>query len=893
MALRVVHWNARGLLRDSGLLRTFLADHMVDVMLISETHLKPSYRLRIPNYLVYRRDETSPHGVAYRGLAVLIKRRIVHQPLDSPTLRSMSALGVVVQVGGNELQLFAAYRPPMPRLDVTDIRALLNNNIPTIIAGDLNCKHTDWNSRLTNTAGKLLNQDSRTHDYFVSAPPSFTHIPDSPSYLPDVLDIVIYRGLNAHLSQEVIPELGSDHLPVLLTITQPATKMLPPSPRYRENWDRFATILSSKTLSYPVASPQAVDSLAEDITELIRGALDAARSPAGARRGPSPLPASIREMIREKRRTRILWMNTRCPLAKARLNALGARIRKALDDHSGDRWRAFIDGIGDEIPSVHRLCRQMTGEPPSAHPLTARDGTPRFRDADRAQIFAECLADVFRPNPDIAPAHSLEVESFVDRYLASGLSVDEDPIVFTPGMVTRALKQCNPRSAPGGDGVTNLALRWLPRRTIAMVTRLYNSILRTGHFPDCWKLGRVIMIPKPLKNVSRPESYRPITLLPTLSKVFERLVLRYLGPHLTPREEQFGFRPGHSTTLQLTRVLHDMKVASERKEYTVAVMLDMEKAFDRVWHRGLVFKVARSTAPRRLVRIISSFLEGRRFQVAVGGALSAEYPVLAGVPQGSCLSPVLYSCFTDDIPVGVGVRLALYADDAAYFATSMGAKHAALKMQRNLYLLPEWLAKWRLSVNVGKTQALITGCRIPPRPLDFDGHPIEWSPQVKYLGVTIDGNLTMAHHVTSIVGRVKGARRLLYPVFRSGLSLQTKRMIYITYIRSRLTYAAPAWYALVSNTNRAKMRAQQALTLRTIADAPRYMRTENLLRDLRIETLDAYVARLAANMFRRADACEHPHVRNIAPLHTRPPDASRKYARLLASEAAPLPLAPP
>ncbi|CAH2218239.1 jg9830 [Pararge aegeria aegeria] len=248
------------------------------------------------------------------------------------------------------------------------------------------------------------------------------------------------------------------------------------------------------------------------------------------------------------------------------------------------------------------------------------------------------------------------------------------------------------------------------------MARLFTGILRTGHFPNPWKLGRVILIPKPGKNIMLPSSYRPITLLSTTSKLFEKLLLLQLLPHVQPRDERVGFRAEHSTTLQVTRVLHHLASARNKREHSIAVFLDMEKAFDRVWHAGLIYKLSTSTTPRRVVNTVATFLKDRRFQVAVEDVLYTERPIRAGVPQGSCLSPVCYSRFTDDIPAADGAMLALYADYAAIITTSLTAPHAAIKIQRALDLLPPWLKKWKLKVNVAKTQAISIGrsAWVPP-----------------------------------------------------------------------------------------------------------------------------------------------------------------------------------
>ncbi|CAH2091886.1 unnamed protein product [Euphydryas editha] len=159
----------------------------------------------------------------------------------------------------------------------------------------------------------------------------------------------------------------------------------------------------------------------------------------------------------------------------------------------------------------------------------------------------------------------------------------------------------------------------------------------------------------------------------------------------------------------------------------------MEKAFDRVWHTGLLTKILDTTTPPALLRVLASFLEGRSFYVSVEGVDFQLRPIRAGVPQGSCLSPRLYAAYTDDIPTlrdhlregEEDVLLALYADDSAYFASSYHNIVATNTMQRLLDLLPEWLDKWRIAVNVRKTAAQLTGISRPRRQLKLRGQDVE------------------------------------------------------------------------------------------------------------------------------------------------------------------------
>lgn len=886
---RIIHWNADGLSKEKvTLLKTLCALQKPEVLLISETHLKAGSKFKFPYYQVYRQDETSPRdGRAYRGLATLVRRNVPHQQLPTRKLQSGYALGVEIAVDRNPTRVFAFYKPHGNRLTVNDINDLLDPSHPTIVAGDFNCKHTAWNSSKICPNGRRLFEDSETKGYEVLGPEVPTHYPYPADHCPDVIDLTLTHRLPNRPRVTVLDDhLMSEHQPILVELGLSTTKRPPQPPRKILNWDKFQELVDMNIPNQPVTSAREVDDLASKINDCLRNCLKSATSETPQTPRQFTISSHIMKMIEDKRKLRRQWQRSRCPLMKTQLNSMARKVSEALTTVAAEEWQKTIDAAEDSWTSIHRLCRNLAGTPEPIRPLQATDGTPRYRAEDRADIFAESLEKQFRPNPIQEPEHAEEITKYLEEYFAESITAEEDPVIITPGQVQRTLRRLKLKKAPGADQIPNEALRRLPQKAVAALTRLFNGIMRTGHFPQIWKLGHVLMLPKPGKNVLKPESYRPITLLPTVSKVFERLLLRHLIPHIQPRPEQFGFRTEHSTTLQLTRVIHHITEATNKKEHTVAVLLDMEKAFDRVWHSGLIYKLATSTTPRRIVKTVASFLEDRSFQVKVEGSLSKACPIKAGVPQGSCLSPVCYARYTDDIPVEGESKLALYADDAAYYRSSIKVKFAASKMQETLDALPKWLAQWRLSINVAKTQAILfSGCRIFPPKLQLYGREIEWTPQAKYLGVTLDRQLTMGPHIKEVINKTRVARALLHPVLTSTLPLQTKISIYKTYVRSRLTYAAPSWYALTAESQKKLLRSQQSQTMRTIVAAPRYVRNAVVERDLKIESLDSYISRLTTTMFGRTENSQHQHLIDIAPHHARPPD-KKKFPRDLTKKEA-------
>lgn len=886
--LRILYWNAGGVRGKTSALRLLTQSQDIHIVLLGETKLLKNHELKIAGYSTYRRDEVSPQGVAYRGVAALVRRDIVHEELELLDFTQTRTVGVRTKVAGRETKIYAGYRPPLKvALNTNDFGHIFGaDGLPTLMAADLNAKHLAWGSHSISAPGRALLRDAEERGYTIIGPDSPTNIPTNPLHRADVLDVVLHRGIEAPISIEVLYDLDDQHLPLLITVAATASCTRPRQLKRKTDWEQFQRELSLSVGKLSTA--EEVETCATELTEAIATAQDHATTEVPHTKWREELPQALRAMRSRKRELRQLWAHTRCPRTKTELNAITERFADEVKAWRGTTWDNHIAQCEEDKTNLYNLNRHLTQAKASVCPLVDGTGQRRYSALERAELLADHLEGQFQlhPVPPEASNDVLEHHERVTREVFEYLQTPAPPLrgedFIAPSEVARAVRSLKVKKAPGHDGIPNAALKWMPMRGLVSLTRLFNGILRTGHFPSTWKTGKVIVLPKPGKDRRQPASYRPITLLSHIAKLFERLLLRRLRPHLTPRDEQFGFRTQHSTTLQLTRVLHHLACEDNMGRRSVAVFLDVEKAFDRVWHEGLIHKMTRTTTPPALIRIVASFLADRQFFVTVENASSGHKKINAGVPQGSCVSPILYAAFTDDIPVledllpgERGVMLSLFADDSAYIASSRRATIAAGRIQRVLDILPEWLDKWRMAVNVGKTAALLTGSQhraTRPRPLQLRGQDVKWEKTVKYLGVLIDTKLSMRSQTTHAVHQAKAARALLGPVLRSKLPLRTKVGIYKTYIRTRLTYAAPAWYALCPASQKKRLQVVQNVTLRMISGAGRYVRNDVIGRDLKTETVGEFVVRLSRGMFDRADNSPHPHLNNIAPHHARPPD---------------------
>jgi len=229
--------------------------------------------------------------------------------------------------------------------------------------------------------------------------------------------------------------------------------------------------------------------------------------------------------------------------------------------------------------------------------------------------------------------------------------------------------------------------------------------------------------------------------------LFEKILLARILHEVSERglmrDEQFGFRPRHSTSLQLARLVERITRNFGEKGLTGTVFLDVAKAFDTVWIDGLLYKLTLLNFPSYIVHTISSYFRDRTIEASFQTSTSSCRGMKAGVAQGGLISPLLFSLYVNDMPSpSHHVELAHYADDTVIIATSRKPTLLVGYLESYLNDLQRWLSEWRIAINVSKSTA-ITFARaarrfIQPRPVTLFREPIEWFDRTRYLGVNLD-----------------------------------------------------------------------------------------------------------------------------------------------------------
>lgn len=869
-SLSLAFFNANGLSPQKELVKQFLVNHQIDILLVQETFLKQCHRdPRIANYQMVRNDRTNaPKG----GTAIYFKRSLHCIPIDPPPLTDLEVSVCRLAMTGHQSVIIAScYLSPNRKLLKSDLESLLSLGSSVILAGDFNSKSPMWNCSIRNRNGALLSGYLDSLNLDLIAPMCHTRYSPQIGYSNQTLDLALLRNVSLRMSSIVVmQELDSDHRPVILRLG-PLPDLTPPTKTVVQ-WYKLEKAL--KVIHSPdldkipddIRSPDdiaiAVDSLTSHVQSAVR---DLSRQVPATPDRNCDLPDEIRRLITEKNAATRRFSSWPSELNRFRMNSLRRKVKRAIQEHRNSSWDNLLSKIEPGHLAYWSLARSMKSDGISIMPPLLRPNhqTPAFDDKEKADALAESLELQCSPSLEpVDPDHLNMVNSEVDRLVS--LPPSAPPLdLIRAAEVAEVIKDLRLKKSPGSDGISNRVLKKFSVALIHLLVSIFNAAMANCSFPDVWKEANVIGIHKPGKKANEPSSYRPISLLSSLGKIYERLLLRRLWRHVNEHsllpDEQFGFRAHHSCPQQVLRITEHIltKWHHTWPADTGVVFLDVAKAFDKVWHNGLVYKLFLLGVPDRLVLILRDYLSNRCFRYRVEGTLSDPKPVRAGVPQGSVLAPLLFTLYTSDVPRHPQVELALFADDTALYASDKNKSRVRNRLQAALDTLGAWFRKWRIEVNPTKSTAVyFTRSPLLPQPLLLFDKPIPWVRSARYLGVILDRRLTFYPHIRTVTNRAKFVLSRLNSLLnsKSKMSFRNKVTLYKSVVRPIMTYSS-----VVFGQSR-HVRCLQVVQnnfLRKATGCPWYVRNKDLHRDLKLESIEHFI-KTASKRFYEV-AAEHPN----------------------------------
>ena len=459
---------------------------------------------------------------------------------------------------------------------------------------------------------------------------------------------------------------------------------------------------------------------------------------------------------------------------------------------------------------------------------------------DIAEAINEHFSNVAQVLAQDIPVVDVNPESYLEP--TDSLFSLQIPSVNT---VFSFLSKIDEKKATGLDRIPSNLLKMAASIVAPSLTSIFSKSILTGIYPNDWKAAKVTpLFKKGLK--SDPNNYRPISVIPVVSKVLEKIVYNQLYHYLDDIKLllgcQSGFRSLHSTLTALLEATDAWSVNIDNGLLNGVVFIDLTKAFDTIDHEIILRKMSYLGVDQAAIKWFSSYLSGRTQRCSVNGKLSTARTLSCGVPQGSILGPLLFLIYINDLPNSLQNAVPrMFADDTNLTLSVKTLTELKLALAPELNNLSCWLKANKLSLNVAKTELMIIGSRqrlsaqCDDVEIRIDDQIIERVDHTKSLGLFIDAHLSWCKHVEEICKKVSSAIGALKRV-RPFISKETAIQIYNALIIPHFDYCSPVWDCLSGYLSE-KLQKLQNRAARVITKSPFDTSSNHLLSTLDWERL--------------------------------------------------------
>ena len=652
-----------------------------------------------------------------------------------------------------------------------------------IVIGDFNSHSTTWGYQETNEDGCKVENWAPTmslqliHDS--KLPCSFSSARWKKGYNPDLM-FVSERICQLSSKEIGDPIPSSQHRPVILKVKGAVRLVATPFKRRfnfrRADWGCFAAGVDAA-----ITGLNDVPESYDDFIGLIRR-ISRKTIPRGCRTSYCP---GLSKMASVKF-TRYKELYAIDPFSEETLSA-GEDLLGVIADTRKEAWHNMVESIDMKHSSrkAWAMIKRLSGDPmaPRGH----------------MNVTPDQIASVLLLN-----GKAKDTTNRIHRHIHRNVPAEtqEGTKPFTAGELDRAIQTMRCGKASGGDDLTVDQIKHFGPVTRNWLLRLFNNILRSHRIPKQWCKSNVVAILKPGKDPANPKSFRPISLLCHLYKLFERMLLCRLSAAVEDKliPEQAGFRAGKSCTSQILNLTQHIEDGFQRGMVTGVAFVDLTAAYDTVNHKMLLNKLYKMTKDYGLVEMIRALLSNRRFQVAIQGKKSRWRSQKNGLPQGSVLAPILFNIYTNDQPITPESRHFLYADDLALAAQAHTFEEVEATLEGGLARMGTYYRDNQLSPNPAKTQIAAFHLRNSEarRELNvtWEGVPLSFTVLPKYLGVTLDRTLTFKAHAEATKHKVSARNNILRRISGTtwGADPTTLRTTAMALCYSSGEYAAPVWY---------------------------------------------------------------------------------------------------
>jgi hypothetical protein len=809
--ISILHWNANGIWGKKTEFKELIEAQNPDIISINEIkfgdEITANHFLNLPGYLPYTKTRIKGKG---GGVALLIKVGIRFDPNviklewkneqnKAESLEHLEAIGLPIYFGNKIVNVFTYYNPPENKIDERLFK-LAEQLGEFLIIGDLNA-HIPPYERTTNQRGKelvsilgesmgtVLNDQNK---------PTYIHNREGQIY-GSTLDLGIGSPFLSRniINMEIIKNSEISKYQKLAyhevlkfeikTVEYNIIKRIQNNPSFiynNANWEEFNDELNRQFIDDDIEN-ETIEAQCISVGKKIKTAAETAIPMTQQhKRTKKKYPHYVNELINYKRQCQKKYLKNQNELNANDLKEAQIMVGDAMDKFSREQWEEFLAKIGPHPLSTTPFWRRINrirGKGKGRNIGTLKvNGLEVTENGLKAQAFATRLKEVFS-NDDSSQfnrATFTRVTNYANNkeYEREYSEEEKQTVYFSMNELSIAIKNLNRKTSTDQDGISNRILRHLNDLAKQRVLNLFNKCLETKQIPNHWKCSQISMLHKPNTSTDQLTSYRPISITPCLARLFEKIMLMRISRHLKQKKilimQQSGFRKNRQTRDNILLLLQKAKQSFGQGRQMVAVFFDITAAFDKVWHDGLMYKLAKIKLPFYLLIMIREFITNRFFIVKIENSYSSKEAITAGVPQGAVLSPTLFSIFINDAPIRDNGLIssksneftALFADDIAYLCSFSDKNEAEQLTQSYLNDLENWANGWRLKLAPHKcSQVIFTRNKRTGKKGEKNNHglnikiygvqvPIDDSP--KFLGIKFDKRLTYKEQINHIKDKV-------------------------------------------------------------------------------------------------------------------------------------------
>lgn len=804
--LRIYYQNVRGLRTKQDEIYSSLVDVEADIVALTETwldyyHANDSFFP--PNFNVFRADRNySPtiqrgggSAIAVRSDIKCVRRRNLELFPETVWIEVFRPGNKNLLIGNIYLSQCASSQDFDAYLESLSQRVnfLLTD---VLFIGDFNSSGVNWDMReFSPVIGYYSKCRAVSLFNFVDLMnlEVKTHLTNKPAFLNNNLDLVLTNCVMSTADAEGLVSPDVYHCPFTMTVHDVDTvRVVNDRPIFRFGRGNYRALYEDVRCTgwSNILLSDNLNSAVVEFQEVILRAISkhVPQSPPKSNKYPSWFSSEVIVLLRLKRRAHTRYKETGLMEDYTKFSVLRKDVKKAIA-HARRLYALRCESELRSRPANfwRYVARQRVNKEQTPAPII--DGQIISNLQLVTERFGKYFQSVFHEPPCVPFCEDLR----------NDVPVLEIPSI-SPSMVSRAIAQLNTSSSPGSDGIPIFVLKGLSDVISPVLSSLFNWSLSSSDFPSVWKRSIVVPIPKP--GISELTNFRPISLLNSVSKIFEHIIYQSIHNHIFPFISPFqhGFMPGRSVSTNIASFLQDSASVIERRGQVDAIYFDFAKAFDKISHTVLLRKCRRMGFGLRMIAWLASYLAGRCFSVRFGGCLSkSTFHAPSGVPQGSKLGPILFLIFINDVADVINCNYQIFADDLKIYLP-IKSRDDHLTLQANINSIANWAERNHLPLNLLKTKHVMFSRKTNPLMSDYKicSKLITTVTTIKDLGVVLDSKLYFVENINNIVSKARRNLGLMKWMCRMFDNVDTCVLLYKALVRSHLEFCTVVW-----NSNRA------------------------------------------------------------------------------------------